>query len=157
MRHGYIKVAAASVPVRVADCAYNAAQTVAAIREAAARNIRILVLPELGLTGYTCGDLLLQKTLLDGALDALETVRAATAGMETLTFVGLPLAAENKLYNCAAALFDGEILGVVPTALVRPRPQGRGRQPDRAVKPHAAVWREPALPLRQPPRADGGL
>lgn len=51
MRHGYIKVAAASVPVRVADCAYNAAQTVAAIREAAARNIRILVLPELGLTG----------------------------------------------------------------------------------------------------------
>ena len=114
MRHGYIKVAAASVPVRVADCAYNAAQTVAAIREAAARNIRILVLPELGLTGYTCGDLLLQKTLLDGALDALETVRAATAGMETLTFVGLPLAAENKLYNCAAALFDGEILGVVP-------------------------------------------
>lgn len=57
MQHGFVKVAAASVPVRVADCAYNAGQTIQAVKTAAEQNVRILVLPELGLTGYTCGDL----------------------------------------------------------------------------------------------------
>ncbi len=114
MNHGYIKCAAASVPVRVADCAYNAAETIKAMDAAREQGVRVLVFPELGLTGYTCGDLFLQKTLLDGALDALDTVRDATIGAGMLVFVGLPLQVDGKVYNCAAALFDGEILGVVP-------------------------------------------
>ena len=114
MKHGFVTGAAASVPVRVADCAFNAAETVRAVRAAAERDVRILVLPELGLTGYTCGDLFLQKTLLDGALDALETVRDAAKDLPMLVFAGLPLAVDGKLYNCAAALYHGEILGVVP-------------------------------------------
>lgn len=114
MNHGYVTCAAASAPLRVADCAYNAAETVKAMEAAAAKHVRILVFPELGLTGYTCGDLFLQKTLLDGALDALKTVRDATKNLSMLVFVGLPLTVTGKLYNCAAALCDGQILGVIP-------------------------------------------
>ena len=114
MKDGFIKCAAASVPVRVGDCAFNAAETVKAMEQAAALGVRILVLPELGLTGYTCGDLFLQKTLLDGALDALRTVRDATAGVPMLVFVGLPFQVDGKVYNCAAALCDGQLLGLVP-------------------------------------------
>jgi len=114
MQHGFIKAAAASIPVRVADCVHNAAETVRVLGEAAGRDIRLLVFPELGLTGYTCADLFLQKTLLDGALDALRTVRDATVGLPMLVFVGFPLTVDGKLYNCAAALCDGTILGVVP-------------------------------------------
>ena len=114
MNHGFVKCAAASTPVRVADCAFHAEETVKAIRAAAGQSVRILVLPELGLTGYTCGDLFLQKTLLDGALEALRTVRNATRGLPMLVFAGLPLAVDGKLYNCAAALFNGTVLGVIP-------------------------------------------
>jgi len=118
MQHGFLKCAAVSVPLRVADCAYNAAETVRAIETAAAERVRLLVFPEMGLTGYTCGDLFFQKTLLDGAGKALETVRAATAGLGMLVFVGLPLCVDGKLYNCAAALFDGRVLGIVPKTFV---------------------------------------
>ena len=114
MKHGFVKCAAASVPLRVADCAYNAAETVKAIRAAAAAGVRILVLPELGLTGYTCADLFLQRTLQAGALEALRTVRDATRGLPMLVFVGLPVALGSQLYNCAAAVSDGSILGLVP-------------------------------------------
>ncbi len=114
MKHGFLKCAAVSVPLRVADCAYNAAATVEAMRAAAAKRVRLLVLPELGLTGYTCGDLFLQRVLLDGAVKALETLRDATAGLGMLVFAGLPLCVNGKLYNCAAALFEGKVLGVVP-------------------------------------------
>lgn len=71
MKYGFIKVAAASPALRVADCRYNAEQSVAAMQRAAAAGVRLLVLPELGLTGYTCGDLLLQPVLQQGALHAL--------------------------------------------------------------------------------------
>ncbi len=104
--------------MRVADCDYNARETVRVIAEAAARKVRVLVLPELGLTGYTCADLFLQRALLDGALEALQVVRDATAGIPMLVFAGLPLSVEGKLYNCAAALFDGRVLGVVPKTYI---------------------------------------
>jgi len=114
MRDGFIRVAAASLPVRVADCAANAEAAVRAVREAAEKKAGLLVLPELCLTGYTCGDLFLQKTLLDGALAALKTVRDATADVPMLVFAGVPLTIRGKLYNCAAALSGGSILGLVP-------------------------------------------
>ena len=114
MKYGFIKVAAASPALRVADCCYNAEQSVAAMQRAAAAGVRLLVLPELGLTGYTCGDLLLQPVLQQGALHALQTLLAVSAGLPMTTVAGLPLEVEGKLYNCAAVLHGGKILGVVP-------------------------------------------
>ena len=114
MKYGFIKVAAASPALRVADCRYNAEQSVAAMQRAAAAGVRLLVLPELGLTGYTCGDLLLQPVLQQGALHALQMLLAVSAGLPMTTVAGLPLEVEGKLYNCAAVLHGGKILGVVP-------------------------------------------
>lgn len=114
MKYGFIKVAAASPALRVADCRYNAEQSAAAMQRAAAAGVRLLVLPELGLTGYTCGDLLLQPVLQQGALHALQTLLAVSAGLPMTTVAGLPLEVEGKLYNCAAVLHGGQILGVVP-------------------------------------------
>ena len=114
MKDGFIKVAAATPPLRVADCAYNAAEIVRQAREAAETGAQLIAFPELCLTGYTCGDLFLQQTLLDGACAALDTVREQTAALNAAVVVGLPLARRGKLYNCAAVLSGGRIAGVVP-------------------------------------------
>ena len=74
MKDGFIKVAAGTPAIRVADCTYNAACIIALAREADAAGVRLLVLPELCITGYTCGDLFLQQTLLSGALSALARI-----------------------------------------------------------------------------------
>ena len=76
--------------------------------------VRILALPELCLTGYTCGDLFLQDTLIEGAYAALETVRRETEDLDMLLAGGLPVMWHGKLYNCAAVLCRGEVLGLVP-------------------------------------------
>ena len=78
MRYGLVKVAAATPPLKVADCAYNADMTIKAIEDAEKESVKILVLPEFGLTGYTCGDLFLQDTLIEGALRQLKRVAAST-------------------------------------------------------------------------------
>ena len=124
MRHGFIKVATATPRVTVADTVSNAQSVIACIKEAQAADVKLLVLPELCLTGATCGDLFLQRTLLDGALKALEQVRAATEGSDMLVFVGLPLAREGQLYNCAAAVQDGHIRAIIPKANLEQR-EGR--------------------------------
>ena len=79
MRDGFIKIAAATPDLHVADCEYNAAEIVKQAKQAAARGAKLITFPELCLTGYTCGDLFLQETLLEGALKALETVRRESA------------------------------------------------------------------------------
>ncbi len=114
MRDGFIKVMAATPDIRVADCRHNTQAILALMRGAAEQGVRLLVLPELCVTGYTCGDLFLQGTLLQGALDALADIRAASAGLSLLTVAGLPLAMEGKLYNCAAVVLEGRILAVIP-------------------------------------------
>ena len=114
MRDGFIKVAAGTPEIRVADCAYNARQCIALIREAQGQGVKVLALPELCLTGYTCGDLFFQDTLLRGAEDALGQVLEATRPVDMLVALGLPVRAEGKLYNCAAVLCRGELLGLVP-------------------------------------------
>ena len=114
MKDGFVKVAAASLDIRVADCEFNADQCIAAIERAAQDHVRVLVLPELCLTGYTCNDLFHQDTLLQGAWDALLRVKEATRGKGCLTFVGLPYRKDNVLYNCAAALFEGDLLALIP-------------------------------------------
>ena len=107
MQDGFVKIAAATPDLRVADCAYNASEIIEQAKQAAAKGARLIVFPELCLTGYTCGDLFLQQTLLDGALDALETVCRETAKLQAVVLVGLPLRVRSKLYNCAAVLCGG--------------------------------------------------
>ena len=114
MRDGFIKVAAGTPQIRVADCRYNAEQIFTLMREADKQGVRVLALPELCLTGYTCGDLFLQDTLLRGAEEGLATILEATKHLELLAAVGLPVRHQNKLYNCAAVLHRGEILALVP-------------------------------------------
>ena len=114
MKDGFVTVAAATPPVRVADCQFNAQQTITLMREAHERKVAILVFPELGLTSYTCGDLFLQSTLLNGALEALGAVVEASRELDSITVVGLPLLWRQKLYNCAAVVYRGAVLGVVP-------------------------------------------
>ncbi len=114
MRDGFISVACGAPKLRLADCDYNAEQTFTMMRAAEKAGVKVLVLPELGLTGYSCGDLFFQETLLRGAEQALGTVLEATRNLEVVTAVGLPVRVNNKLYNCAAIIQKGEILGVVP-------------------------------------------
>lgn len=114
MNHGFIRVAAATPKVRVADTIFNVEQICNMIAEAEAQQAKIIVFPELCLTGYTCGDLFLQDTLIRRADQALLAVLAFTVGREVLVFVGLPWMNNGKLYNVAAAVKDGRLLGLVP-------------------------------------------
>lgn len=114
MKDGFISVACGSPRLYLADCARNAEETFTMMRKADYAGVKVLVLPELGLTGYTCGDLFYQETLLHGAEEALSTVLEATRHLEVVTAVGLPMEFHNKLYNCAAIIQSGHILGIVP-------------------------------------------
>ena len=118
MRDGFVKVSTVTPDLKVADTGYNAEKIIACMKECAAQGSKLAVFPELCLTGYTCGDLFLQKALLDGALAALESVRKASEEMDLLTVVGLPLEVCHELYNCAAFVKDGAILGLVPKSCI---------------------------------------
>ena len=114
MKDGFLKAAALSPALRVADCAYNAGRIVEAMRECAAQGVKLAVFPELALTGYTCGDLFFQQALQQAALRGLGQVLEASREWDLLALVGLPLAVNGKLYNCAAAVCRGRLLGLVP-------------------------------------------
>lgn len=114
MKHGFIKTAAASPMIRVADPDYNADRVIDSIKAAREAGVRLLVFPELTLTGCTCFDLVTHRTLLQGAEKALGKVVEATEGMDMLVFVGLPFLDGTKLYSCAAAICAGQLLGMVP-------------------------------------------
>ena len=114
MQDGFVKISAATPALRVADCAYNASEIITLAKQAADKGAKLIVFPELCLTGYTCGDLFLQQTLLDGALAALETVRDETAKLDAAIVVGLPLRVCGKLFNVAAVLCGGVIEGIIP-------------------------------------------
>ena len=116
MRDGFVKVAAGTPKIRVADCHHNAEQIIALMKEAAAQGVKVLALPELCVTGYTCGDLFLQPTLLDGAERALGRILEETAELDMLTALGLPVRNpwDNKLYNCAAIIQKGQIHRLIP-------------------------------------------
>ena len=114
MKNGFVKVASVTPKIKVADPGYNAKEICRHIEEAAERGAKVIVFPELSLTGYTCGDLFLQELLLTQALAALSEVTSATEGTDALVFVGLPIIKEHKLYNVAAVLQDGEGLAFIP-------------------------------------------
>lgn len=114
MKDGFLKVAAATPAIRVADCPYNAEKVRDLAREAADKGVEVIVFPELCLTGYTCGDLFREKSLLLGAEQALAWLLEQTAELPLLLLVGLPVAVDADLYNCAAVLCEGRLLGLVP-------------------------------------------
>ena len=115
---GFLKVAAAIPALRVGDCTYNMERTAALAEEAARRGVEIIVFPELGMTAYTCGDLLLQPTLLDAADEALARLAKATRKLPLALIVGAPLRHGSALYNCAVVMAQGKVLGVVPKSYI---------------------------------------
>lgn len=112
MKHGFVKVAAATPDIRVADVAFNMERIMDDISEACRNGAKILAFPELCLTGYTCSDLFTHDVLLNAAKDALLETARFTADKDILVFVGVPLEIEGKLYNVAAALNRGKIIGL---------------------------------------------
>ncbi|HET6575990.1 MAG TPA: NAD(+) synthase, partial [Fimbriiglobus sp.] len=113
--HGFLRVAAASPDLRVADCRFNAERTLDLLRQAEDVGADLAVFPELGLTGYTCNDLFHHRTLQHAALAALDTLLdAADLCFGGVAVVGLPLEVDGRLFNCAAVFHGGKLLGVVP-------------------------------------------
>ena len=114
MKDGFLKVAACTPDVHVADCVYNADEIIRTAKLAAGKGAKVIVMPELCITAYTCGDLFWQETLLESAKEQLMRITKETEELDAVLFVGLPLEYQGKLYNVAACLNKGEILGIVP-------------------------------------------
>ncbi len=114
MKDGFVKIACATPDLKVADCDYNADKMLELIDEAYDRGVKIICFPELSMTGYTCGDLFLQNVLLESAKENLLRMAETLNGREIIAIVGLPLSFMDKLYNCAAVLYNSRILGIVP-------------------------------------------
>ena len=114
MKDGFIRVAALTPKIKVADPLYNKEAIVEKLEEAEKKRAMVVAFPELCITGYTCGDLFLMDTLLSQAKAALLALAEETNGRNMLVFVGLPIAYKGRLYNVAAALANGQVLGLVP-------------------------------------------
>ena len=113
MKHGFLKVACATPKIKVADCTYNVNEIINIAKEANEKRVKILVFPELCITSYTCADMFFSNVLLDGAHKALKKYIEETKEYDLVSIVGLPMCCENKIYNCAAVVKGGELLGVV--------------------------------------------
>nr|WP_294668610.1 NAD(+) synthase [uncultured Blautia sp.] len=118
MKQGFIKVAAGTPQITVADCKANTSAILELIREMEEQHAKIMVLPELCITGYTCQDLFLQRRLLDSAWESLLVIARETEDVDALIFVGLPMRLNGKLYNVAAVLNQGNIIGFVPKTYI---------------------------------------
>lgn len=112
--YGFVRVAAATPSLKVADCDYNANEILKLAHDAEKNKVSAIVFPELSITGYTCGDLFLQRTLQEGAQQSLRRILDATKECSAIIIVGMPLAVSNKLYNVAVVICGGKILGIVP-------------------------------------------
>ncbi|MBQ7753244.1 MAG: NAD(+) synthase [Treponema sp.] len=113
MNFGFIRGACVSPELVLADCDFNAKKIIEEAKAAAGKAAKIIVFPELSLTGYTCGDLFFQKSLMKSAEQALSTIIKETAGLNSLIFVGLPLAQGEGIYNVAAAILKGRLLALI--------------------------------------------
>ena len=114
MKDGFIKVAAVTPDIEVGNTAYNTEQIIQCMEHAETECAKVLVFPELCIPGYTCNDLFLQNILLDGCLEGLEQIRQASETKDMLIVVGLPFLYNARLYNVAAILCHGKVLGLVP-------------------------------------------
>jgi len=118
LKNGFIRVGYATPNVKVADVVNNEGEIIKKIDWAYENKLSILTLPELCVTGYTCGDLFFQQKLLAEAETAVLRIAEHTKGMQLFVFVGAPISKDGKLYNCAVAIFDGRILGFVPKTFI---------------------------------------
>ncbi len=114
MRDGFIKAAAVTPGIRVADPVYNREQVISSMKEAAKAGAKVIVFPELVMTGYTASDLFLQRLLLTRTREELKKVVTATENLDAIVFVGTPWAQGDKLYNCLAVISHGKLLGLIP-------------------------------------------
>ena len=114
MKDGFLRVACATPEVRVADCKFNTITIKELIDEAKLQNVSLIVFPELSITAYTCGDLFLQKRLQNEAIDSLLELTDYSKAVDMIIIVGLPICYGANLYNCAAVIYKGEILGIIP-------------------------------------------
>ena len=112
-QYGFVRVAAASPEMRVGDCEFNKKRIIEIIQRADQQQVEFLVLPELCITGYTCSDLFRQTVLQESALKALQEITDETQGSLMVVMVGLPLNIRGRLFNCAAVIQDGKLLGIV--------------------------------------------
>jgi NAD+ synthase (glutamine-hydrolysing) len=118
-KYGYVRVAAAVPRVRIGDPAFNAREIAALVKKGAKEHdVKVMVFPELSVTGYTCSDLFHQRGLLDAAQTALRTILDETSGVDMLFAVGVPVEADNQLFNCAAVMHKGMLLAVVPKTFI---------------------------------------
>ncbi len=118
MKDGFIKVAAVTPKIKVADAHYNADKIIEGIDAATAKGAKIIVFPEMVISGYTCGDLLLQHTLIDAGKTELKRIAEYTSDLDVLVFVGLPYYFRDKLYSVAAVLHRGLCIGMVPKTYI---------------------------------------
>ncbi len=114
MDYGFVRVAAAVPELKVANCSYNADRIIEMIKEADDSATQLIVFPELSLTGYTCGDLFQQNLLLTKSVEELLRVAESTKALNITAIIGLPLHVNDQLFNCAAVLQKGRVLGIVP-------------------------------------------
>ncbi|MGN1115604.1 MAG: NAD(+) synthase [Candidatus Ornithomonoglobus sp.] len=114
MKDGFIKLAAATTDIRVADTEYNTDNIIKTMLEADRNGAKLIVFPELCITAYTCGDLFLQRSLIDGAVAGLDRIKKASESADITAVVGLPAVVDNTLYNCAAVVNHGHIKGLIP-------------------------------------------
>ncbi len=114
MKDGFLKVGVYTPVIKVADVKHNAAAIIDGVSQAAKKGVKLLVFPELCLTGYTCGDLFKSPALIKAAEEAITDICAGTSGSDVLFFFGAPVSKNGALYDCAIAVKDGAVLGVVP-------------------------------------------
>jgi NAD+ synthase (glutamine-hydrolysing) len=112
--HGFVRLAVATPLVRIGDPEYNLAATLELLKQAAGEKVTLAVFPELGLSAYTCEDLFHQQALLEAAEEALRKLLGRTRSLPLAALVGLPVALDGQLYNCAALIAQGRLVGVVP-------------------------------------------
>ena len=118
MNYGFVKVASATPKIKVADCEYNKNEVCKILDEAVGKNVQMIVFPELCLTGYTCSDLFLQKVMLRKAKEEVMNIAKYIKEKDIIAIVGLPFEYNGKLYNVAAVLHKGEVLGIVPKTYI---------------------------------------
>ena len=118
MKHGFIKVCAATFENEVANCAKNAEKIIETVKQVSAMGVKLAVFPELCLCGSTCGDLFLNDTLLRSATEQLCRIARQTSDTDTIIILGFPFVVNDKIYNCAAVCQKGDVLGIVPKRIL---------------------------------------
>lgn len=117
-KYGYVRVAASVPELKVADVNFNVTEIIKEINILAKEEVQIVTFPELCITGYTCADLFMQDILINSSLDGLKKIVNATKKVDTIVLVGCPLIHDNQLFNCAVAIQNGDILGIVPKTYI---------------------------------------